>query len=142
MLKMEATPPLNVSSDKVCYLIIKAREFEAKDEETEPDPGSNPADDKMIAVLEEHADDPVDEELKAFFVGLNEDEQIDLVALAWLGRDGDSLNDWAPLRDEASRAHNERTASYLLGLPLLPDYLEEALAMFGRSCEDLELGRL
>jgi hypothetical protein len=48
---------------------------------------------------------------------LNYDEQIDLVTLAWLGRDGGSLNDWASLRSQAMAAHNERTADYLLGMP-------------------------
>jgi hypothetical protein len=37
-------------------------------------------------------------------------------------------------RAEAQRGHNNRTASYLLGIPLLPDYLEEGLAQFGHSC--------
>ncbi len=67
---------------------------------------------------------------------MSEDEQIDLVALAWLGRGDGTLDDWDNLRDEAARAHNNRTAAYLLGLPLLPDYLEEALAQFGITCEE------
>jgi hypothetical protein len=49
-----------------------------------------------------------------------------------------TLEDWDDLRAEAARVHNRRTASYLLGIPLLPDYLEEALAAFGRSCEEFE----
>jgi hypothetical protein len=51
--------PLTISPEKVCFLIVKAREFDAKDEITEPDPGSNPSDDKDVSVLEDHADDPV-----------------------------------------------------------------------------------
>ena len=39
---------------------------------------------------------------------------------------------------EASRAHNNRTASYLIGTPMLADYLEEALTQFGKSFEDFE----
>jgi len=45
---------LTISPEKVCFIIMKAREFDAKDEVTEPDPGSNPADDKDAAVLEDH----------------------------------------------------------------------------------------
>ena len=59
---------------------------------------------------------------------MTEDKQVDLVTLAWLGRGDGSLEDWNKLRDEAVRAHNRRTASYLLGMPLLADYLDEALA--------------
>ena len=69
---------------------------------------------------------------------LNEDEQIDLVALAWLGRGDGELENWDDLRGEASRAHNDRTADYLLGMPLLADYLEEGLSQFGESCADNE----
>ena len=54
---------LTISPEKVCFVIIKAKEYDAKDEVTELDPGSNPSDDKDISVLEDHEDDPVVEEL-------------------------------------------------------------------------------
>ena len=138
----EDAAPLTISPEKVCFIIIKAREFDAKDVVTEPDPGSNPADDKDAAVLEDHEDDPVLEELRSAINALSEDEQIDLVALAWLGRDDYSAGDWPTVREEAARAHNERTAAYLLGIPLLGDFLEEGLSMLGYSCEEFEIERL
>jgi hypothetical protein len=134
--------PLTISPEKVCFIIIKAREFDAKVAVTESDPGSNPSDDKDLAVLEDHEDDPVVEELTSLINSLSEDEQVDLVALAWLGRDDYSANDWSAVRAEAARAHNERTANYLLGIPLLGDFLEEGLSMLGYSCEEFEIGRL
>ncbi|HTQ83740.1 MAG TPA: DUF3775 domain-containing protein [Pseudolabrys sp.] len=133
---------LTISPEKVFFAIVRAREFDAKDEISEPDPGSNPSDDMDVAVLEDHDDDPVVEELTAFINSLSEDEQVDLVALAWLGRDDYSANDWAEVRAEAARAHNERTAAYLLGIPQLGDFLEEGLSTLGYSCEDFELNRL
>jgi len=133
---------LTISPEQVCFIIVKAREFDAKDEVTEPDPGSNPADDKDIAVLEEHPDDPVVEEITSFVNSLSEDEQIDLVALAWLGREDYSASDWPAVRAEAARAHNQRTAEYLLGMPLVSDFLEEGLSMLGYSCEEFEMERL
>ncbi len=138
----EGESQLTISPEKVCFIIIKAKEFDAKDEMTEPDPGSNPSDDKVVAVLEDHADDPVVEELTSLIDSLSEDEQIDLVALAWLGRDDYSASDWSAVREEAAAAHNERTASYLLGLPLLGEFLEEGLSMLGYSCEEFEIERL
>ena len=141
----EELPALAISPEKVCFVIIKAREFDVKDVVTEPDTGSNPSDDKMIAVLENHGDDPVVQELTSFISDLSEDEQIDLVALAWLGRDDNTIEDWAALREEAARAHSTRTthtANYLLGTPLVSDYLEEGLSLFGQSCEDFEINRL
>ncbi|QHO75594.1 hypothetical protein ACH79_26120 [Bradyrhizobium sp. CCBAU 051011] len=92
----------------------------------------------MLSVLEDDRDGPVQNELKSIIRGLNEDEQIDLVALAWLGRGDGDLADWDDLRAEAARAHNKRTAEYLLGMPTLGDDLEEALAQFGHSAEEFE----
>ena len=133
---------LTISPEKVCYVIIKAREFDAKDAVTEPDPGSNPSDDNDAAILEDHEDDPVVEELTTFINSLSEDEQIDLVALTWLGRDDYTASDWDSVREEAARAHNARTVEYLLGIPQVSDFLEEGLSMLGYSCEDFEINRL
>jgi len=133
---VDNTPDLSISPDKVCYIMAKAREFDAKDVVTDPDDSSNATDDAMVAVLEDHRDDPVVEEIAAAIFAMTEDEQIDLVTLAWLGRGDGSLEDWDELRAEAARAHNKRTTSYLLGMPLLADYLDEALAQFGHSCDE------
>ena len=123
--------------------MVKAREFDVKDADTSSgDDGSDPADDRMVEVLEDRPDDPVDQELVAFIEAMSEDEQVDLVTLTWLGRGEGTLEEWDELRAEAARVHNRRTASYLLGIPLLPDYLEEALAEFGRSCEEVEKDHL
>lgn len=133
------TPPeLAIATDKICHFIQKAREFEVKDAVTEPDPGSNGSDDQMISVLEDHGDDPVQQELMSLVADMSEDEKAELVALAWLGRGDGGLEDWASLRSEALRVHaaqRAKTARYLLGMPLVSEYLEEALSLFGRSCE-------
>ncbi|WP_104667053.1 DUF3775 domain-containing protein [Ensifer adhaerens] len=139
---MSRTCDLSISPDTVCYLIIKAREFDAKDVVSDVDPASNATDDNMISVLEDRPDDPVESELETTISGLNEDEKIDLVALCWLGRGDDTVDDWQRIRAEASDAHNEHTAAYLIGTPLLADYLEEAMAAFGESCQEYEKGRL
>jgi hypothetical protein len=135
---MSKPPDLAISAAKVATILAKARQFDVKDVVTDPDSASNASDDAMLSVLEDHADDPVRNELTAIIRGLNVDEQIDLVALAWLGRGDGDLDDWKDIRAEAARAHNRRTAEYLLGIPLLGDYLEEALAQFGHSPEEFE----
>jgi uncharacterized protein DUF3775 len=139
---MATTPTLSISPEKVCFIIVKAREFDVKDVVTDPDPGSNASDDAMRSVLEDHRDDPTLQELVSFINALSEDEQVDLVALTWLGRGDAELSDWDQLRAEAGRLHNARTAAYLLGKPMIADHLEEALSQFGRSCEDFEMGHL
>jgi hypothetical protein len=129
-------PALSISSQKVSYIITKAREFDVKDVVTDPDSSSNAADDAMLSVLEDHKDDPVVAEIRAGVFALNVDEQIDLVTLAWLGRGDGGVEDWDDLRAEAARAHNRRTASYLLGIPLLSDYLEEGLSQLGLAYDE------
>jgi Protein of unknown function (DUF3775) len=129
-------PELSISEDKIRFLINKAREFDVKDVVTDPDNSSNATDDAMISVLEDHRDDPVVQEIRSAIFAMSEDEQIDLVALAWLGRGDGTINDWDELRSEAARAHNKRTASYLLGIPLLADYLEEGISQFGISYDE------
>ncbi|MEY9626413.1 hypothetical protein ABIA27_001448 [Sinorhizobium fredii] len=93
-------------------------------------------------MLEDQPDDPVETELESLISDLNEDEQIDLVALSWLGRGDGSVEDWESIRAEAAAAHNDRTTSYLLGTPLLADFLEEAIDQFGESCQEYEMVRL
>jgi hypothetical protein len=129
-------PTLAISPEKVSYIIAKAREFDVKDVVTDPDSGSNASDDAMLSVLEDHSDDPVVAELRAAIFALNVDEQVDLVTLAWLGRGDGGIEEWDDLRAEAARAHNRRTASYLLGMPLLSDYLEEGLSQLGISYDE------
>jgi uncharacterized protein DUF3775 len=134
---MRMRPTLAISPEKVCYVILKAREFDVQDSEPGDD---SETDDESWSALARHHDDPTYRELKAFIGSLNQDEQVDLVALTWLGRGDASIDEWDDLRAEAARAHNKRTASYLLSKPLLPDHLEDALDQFGLSCEDYDLG--
>lgn len=124
-------PDLSISDEKLCFIIAKAREFDVKDVVTDPDDASNPTDDAMLAVLEDHKDDPVMQELVALIDSMSVDEQVDLVALTWLGRGDGDIEDWADLRADAASAHNRRTAAYLLGIPLLADYLDDAIDQFG-----------
>ena len=135
-------PTLSISSEKVCYLIVKAREFDVQDLDSDPESGSNASDDRMIDVLEDHADNPVIQEIKVFIAELSEEEKADLMALMQLGRGDGTFEDWEALRDQAYREHAERTAAYLMGEPLLSDHLEEGLSQFGFSCAEFEIGRL
>jgi hypothetical protein len=93
----EKGPDLSISPEKVCYIIAKAREFDAKDVVTDPNDASNPTDDAMISVLEDHRDDPVVQEIAATIFAMSQDEQIDLVTMAWLGRGDGSIEDWDEL---------------------------------------------
>jgi len=135
-------PNLAISAEDVGFLIVKAREFDVKETNSDPDSGSNATDDNMIDVLEDNGSDPVASEIAAFINGLSEEEKIDLVALMRLGRGDGTIEEWDDLRREAAdeRERNRYTARYLLGEPLLGDYLADGLAAFGLSWVDDDEG--
>jgi hypothetical protein len=126
-------PDLAISTEDVAFLIVKARAFDVKEANSDPDSGSNASDDNMIDVLEDNGCDPVASEIAGFFKSLTEDEQIDVVALMRLGRGDAAIEEWEDLRREVADERDQRTARHLLGEPLLGDYLAEGLAAFGRS---------
>ncbi len=129
-------PALNIATDKVAFIIVKARAVDAKEARSDDNDGSNPTDDGEIETLEDIPEDFTRRELADAIRALNEDEQINLVALAWLGRGTYDLSEWRTALETARSEHYTRTAEYLLGLPLLGDYLEEGLAQFGERISD------
>ena len=134
-------PELAIAPEKACFIIMKAREFDAKEEASDPDSGSNATDDRDLDVLEDTADDPVVEELRSLIGNLSVDEQVDLVAISWLGRE-EYPDEWDEVRAAAAEAHNRRTADYLLGDPLLADHLAEGMSMLGLDCAQYDMEHL
>lgn len=135
----ETSDALTISAEKAFFIIVKAREFDEKVAPSDPGSGSNPSDDKEVDVLEA-GDDATLQELAAALTGLNEDEQLDLVGLMWLGR-GD-FGTFAEARQQAADMTDKHIPRYLVGTPQLGDYLEEGLATLGISLESFEIGRL
>ena len=133
---MRKAPNLSISPEKVFFIIAKSRQSDGT--ATELDANSTSADDDAVHGSRDRSRTADRSELSGFIQDLNVDEQIDLVAMMWLGRGDGDLDNWKDLRSEASRAHNNRTASYLIETPMLADYLEEALSQFGMSPEDFE----
>lgn len=133
---------INIDPGKVCFIILKAREFDAKVDPVEPDPGSNESDNEEREVLEDYSDDATLEELRGAIDILDDDEVIDLIALAWVGRGDFDREEWLSARALARERHRRHSAAYLLGMPALGDYLEEGLAMLGYNCSDDEARHL
>lgn len=129
---------LEITPDKVAEVIVLSRVLDAKvgswDNEGDEEDGEN--------ILEMRRGDPAEQQLREFVEDMNEDEQASLVAVAWIGRgtfDPEDLEEAIQTaRDEAINA----TVDYLLGMPLLPDYLEDGLDRLGISVEDAEDGIL
>ncbi len=80
---------------------------------------------------EEEEEDLTEKELRELIDDLNVDEAAELVALAWIGRGDFDASEWAEAVAEARQRGNRRTAKYLLGMPMLGDYLEEGLEALG-----------
>jgi hypothetical protein len=126
---------LEISPEKVGFVIVKAREIAAK--VAAWDDGAT-SDHDAESILESFSDDATADELKGFIRDLNEDEQASLVALAWIGRGSFGPDELDEALSTARAEHTHRTDDYLIGMPLLPDYLEEALDRLGYSVEDAE----
>lgn len=133
---------LTIDHEKICFIIIKAREFDVKVEPGDPEPGSNPADDGGVDILEDFADDPTYLELRAALESLNVDELQELLALTLIGRGDFTAGEWDDALAEAEDGMDEHTIDALVAIPALGDYLEEGFTALGHSCEDVEIGRL
>jgi hypothetical protein len=131
----------DINLDKVCFVIIKAREFDVQYRALEQD-DSNASDDHFVSVFGSDKDDSVRKELREFIDAMDEDEQCKLVALCWVGRGDFSEDDRTEAVNEARARRENSTATYLIGMPLVSDYLEEGLSKFDLSCQDFETGRL
>lgn len=129
---------LELDLGRICFIVVKARAFDAQEEVSEPDYGSNASDDQARQVLEAFGDDPTYQELCQAIDDLSEEEQCRLVALAWIGRGTFGREDWEEALEAARDGHTRHTAQYLTSMPLLADYIEEGLAAFGLSCMELE----
>ena len=121
---------LQIATEKVARIIIRAREFDAKVAPWD-DTEQYKREDEIESILEDTPGDSIASELKSYIDDLNEDEQASLVALMWIGR---GTYEAAELSEAMSTARSERvneTSDYLLGVPLLSDYLEEGLDKLG-----------
>jgi hypothetical protein len=129
---------LDIDLETVCFIVFKAREFDAQEEALDEDPASNPSDDGFREILASHSDDQTYDEVKSLIDSLDIDEQSALVALTWVGRGDFTADEWDEARATARERHNNRTAEYLLGIPLLADLLQNGLSELGLSCADYE----
>jgi hypothetical protein len=124
---------VEISPAKVAHIIIRAREYDAKVAAWDESAASANAENEAQTILEDLGDDSLRAELAEFIAGLNDDEQASLVALTWIGRGTYDAEQW---NEAVTTARSERvnpTADYLLGIPLLGDYLAEGLEKMGLS---------
>jgi hypothetical protein len=83
-------------------------------------------------LAEEETEDQTERELHQIVRELNVDEAAELIALTWIGRGDYEASEFAEAVGEA-RQRNYRPSRYLLGMPMLGDWLEEGLEAIGVS---------
>ena len=120
---------VSIDLDKVRYIVAKAHELDVKVAPEDLDDGSS-----MERILEDHADDPTLFELHSFLSAQSDDVLGELLALVWIGRGDFSAEEWPEVLRQVRDVREQHTVDYLIGTPLLGDYLEEGLAAFGLSC--------
>jgi hypothetical protein len=129
---------LEISTDKVAHVIVRAREYDAKTGSWEDRSDSTSLDGDPDSVLENFSDDATRSELAEFIRNLNEDEQASLVAIAWVGRGSFAPEELSEAIATAKAEAVNNTEEYLLGTPMLSDFLEEGLERLGFSIEEIE----
>jgi hypothetical protein len=132
---------LVIPLETLAFIIVKAREFDAE-VPIEPDAatGSDPPDDDERQVLFDTPDNPTEQELRDAIGGLGDLEGQELLALMWLGRGDYDANSWPDALREAIESTIASVTDYLVGTPLLGDYLAEGASALGLSLEDFERG--
>lgn len=129
---------MDISLRKVAHIILRARELETKVGRWDS-PGDVADSD---TILESRASDATGQELRSFIGTLNGDEQADLTAIAWIGRGSFTADEFDEARQTAADEATTPTADYLMGMPLLSDYLEDGLSEMGIDIADIEDGLL
>lgn len=127
---------MEINPEIVCFLISKAKEFHAKEAVVIPEEPMNSSDDWALQVLADHTEDLDYQEFSSTVDDLEPDQQVEVVALMWLGRGDYDVEQWEEARATALRRRTKRTAEYLMTTPLVADYLEEGLALLGYDCEE------
>ena len=127
---------LNIHPDTVCFIIAKAREFQAKEGVVIPEPlPDSPSENWAMQILADHAGDHTLEEVSAAIIDLDGNQEAELVALMWLGRGDYMLAEWKTAVEDAADARSDHTPEYLLAHPMVAFYLEEGLIQHGYSCD-------
>jgi hypothetical protein len=108
-------------------LILRARAYDSKEQvdDYQADPDTAEVD-SVESLLTGHRD-PIRDEIRNWIDCLDEEGQVELVALYWIGRGDYEGREFVTAVSEARARRSSPTAGYLLGAPMLGDYLEAGL---------------
>src|SRR5678809_1362398 len=125
-------------------IILRAREYEAQTA-SDYDRGEDPdnVDDEQegaLSVLEDDINTSVEEELRAVFEDLGEDQLAEVLAFCWVGQGTYDVGDWDEAMEEASdltKDGSDAAIDELMEMPMLASVLDAGLAAFDLSCEGI-----
>lgn len=128
---------LNINPETVCQIINRAHEFQAKEgvnftekidsSEYEYDP---------LQILADHKDDLTLGEVKSLIEDLEPDQQIELLALMYLGRGDFEPSEWSQAQKEAKKNLAPRLTEYLFAKPQIAEYLQKGMEILGYYCDE------
>ena len=127
---------IEINRGIICNIIFKAREINIADDLTMPNEAEEQSDTEWKQSLVEYKKDESYLELQALIVDLEPDQQVQVIALMYLGRGDFSQSEWTAALDQARTVPVISRADYLLSKSMLADYLEEGLSILGYSCDE------
>jgi len=130
--------------DMLCRIILRAREYEAQTA-TDYDGGEaadnvDDEDEGTLSVLDDTINESVEEELKAAFEDLGEDQLAEVIAFCWVGQGTYDAADWDEAMTEAqdlTSGGTDGAIDELMDMPMLASVLESGLAAFDLSCDGI-----
>ena len=130
--------------ETLCRIVLRGREYEAQtpteyDRDEEPD-NVDDEQEGALSVLDDTINDSVEEELKAVFEDLGEDQLAEVLAFCWVGQGTYDAGDWEEAMEEASdltRDGSSAAIDELMEMPMLASVLEAGLAAFDLSCDGI-----
>ena len=130
--------------DTLCRIVLRAREYEAQTptdyEGNEAPDNVDDTDEETLSVLDDTLNDSVEEELRAAFEDLGEDQLAEVIGFCWVGQGTYDAGDWDEAIEEAQSmvtASTEEAIDELLEQPMLASILESGLAAFDLSCNGI-----
>jgi len=128
---------LDISIERLSHIILLAREYDEGLPHEEDDESENHVGEAVDEELvDEHQYDLAYQELRGALDNLNRDSLASLVALVWIGRGTYDTEEFEDALAEAADLDPDRMADYLIGTPLLAEYIEEGMARLGIEFEE------
>lgn len=137
-------PPgdLGIDRETLAYIVLKARAYDVLVPPDDPDDASDAPDDRFVDALEDEPDNPAGRELRAAITNLDVNARTSLVALTWLGRGDFDGDEWPEAKRTAAERAEQSTSRYLMGMPMLGDYIEDGAEKLGIDLVGEEEDRL